>query len=137
LADVFPREEFGHAERDRTLDAVGDHLRLDVVEADMLGEKVGALGGRYLFQNRENQVALAREQVYPAILRQHGRKFRQDVVAHQLLGREVFPECAPPLPFGVRCHTLRVYLPKRGSLPHGLPPLSYQSRRQNLRKQRG
>ena len=69
LADVFPREEFGHAERDRTLDAVGDHLRLDVVEADMLGEKVGALGGRNLLQNRENQVALAREQVYPAVLR--------------------------------------------------------------------
>jgi hypothetical protein len=69
LADVFPREEFGHAERDRTLDAVDDHLRLDVVEADMLGEKVGALGGRNLLQNRENQVALAREQVYPAVLR--------------------------------------------------------------------
>jgi hypothetical protein len=45
------------------------HLGLDVVEADMLGEKVDALGGRNLLQNRENQVALAREQVYPAVLR--------------------------------------------------------------------
>ena len=69
LAHVFPREGFGHAERDRTLNAMRCHLGLDVVEADMLGEKVGALGGRNPFQNRENQVALAREQVYPAVLR--------------------------------------------------------------------
>lgn len=69
LADVFPRERFGHAKRDRTLDAIRCHLGLDVVEADMLREKVGAFGRRNLLQNRENQVALAREQVYPAVLR--------------------------------------------------------------------
>jgi hypothetical protein len=70
---------------------VGDHLRLDVVEADMLGKEFGAIGGRDLLQYWENQVALACEQVYPKVLGQHGRDFGQDVVAHQLLGREMFP----------------------------------------------
>jgi hypothetical protein len=35
----------------------------------MLGKEFGAIGGRDLLQNRENQVAFAREQVYPAVLR--------------------------------------------------------------------
>jgi hypothetical protein len=54
----LPCERFGDAERNRALDAIRDHLRLDVIQADMLGEEFGAVGGRNPFQNRENQVAL-------------------------------------------------------------------------------
>ena len=62
----------GHPEAERIVVLMGSGAETAEAAVNYLaeqGEKVGALGGRDLLQNRENQVAFAREQVYPSVLR--------------------------------------------------------------------